>query len=77
MINVFAEKRNGEEHFDTITIVKGDLTLSLDKKDCVMLLDVLKGKRGIIHCHENEKQYQAEKLIMFSSEKQTILVSYP
>jgi hypothetical protein len=77
MITVVAEKENGSQSFDNISITKDGVTILLNQEDCKMLFETLQGKRGIVHEYESESSYQANKLYLFSCEKPISLSSYP
>jgi len=75
MITVVAEKENGENHFQKIIIIKDDVTITMDKDECEMMFETLKGKRGVLAITKKD-EYQAKKLTLFSCEKNLNLVSY-
>ena len=47
MIEIIAKKYNGEQNFEEIIIIKDNVRLVLDEKESEMLLDTLKGKKGV------------------------------
>jgi hypothetical protein len=75
MITVVAQKENGEQNFQSIVINKDDICITLDEKECEMLLETLKGNRGVLAITKKD-EYQAQKLTLFSCEKRMSLVSY-
>jgi hypothetical protein len=75
MISIVAKKYNGEENFEEIIITKDNIKFVLDKKESEMLLDTLKGKKGVVSTLK-KGEYQAEKVTLFSCDKPMNLVSY-
>jgi hypothetical protein len=75
MITIVAKKYNGEENFEEIIITKDNIKFVLDEKESKMLLDTLKGKKGVVSTLK-KGEYQAEKVTLFSCDKPMNLVSY-
>ena len=75
MITVVANKQNGEKDFKSIIITKDDVIITLDENECKMLLETLRGNRGVLAIKKKD-EYQAKKLTLFSCEKNLNLVSY-
>jgi len=75
MISIVAKKYNGEENFEEIIITKDNIKFVLDKKESEMLLDTLKGKKGVVSTLK-KGEYQAEKVTLFSCDKPMNLASY-
>jgi hypothetical protein len=75
MITIVAKKYNGEENFEEIIITKDNIKFVLDEKESEMLLDTLKGKKGVVSTLK-KGEYQAEKITLFSCDKPMNLVSY-
>ena len=75
MITVVAEKENGENGFISIFISKDDACITLDKSECEMLVETLKGNRGVLSFTKKD-EYQAHKLTLFSCESRMRLVTY-
>lgn len=75
MIEIIAKKYNGEQNFEEIIIIKDNVRLVLDEKESEMLLDTLKGKKGVLSTLK-KGEYQAEKVTLFSCDKSMNLVSY-
>jgi len=75
MITIVAKKYNGEENFEEIIITKDNIKFVLDEKESEMLLDTLKGKKGVVSTLK-KGEYQAEKVTLFSCDKPMNLVSY-
>jgi len=75
MITIVAKKYNGEENFEEIIITKDNIKFVLDKKESEMLLNTLKGKKGVVSTLK-KGEYQAEKITLFSCDKTMNLVSY-
>jgi len=75
MITIVAKKYNGEENFEEIIITKDNIKFVLDEKESEMLLDTLKGKKGVLSTLK-KGEYQAEKITLFSCDKPMNLVSY-
>jgi len=75
MITVVAQKENGEQNFQSIVINKDDICITLDEKECEMLLETLKGNKGVLTFTKKD-EYQAQKLTLFSCENRMSLVTY-
>ena len=75
MITVVAKKYNGEQNFEEIIITKDNVKFILDEKESEMLLETLKGKKGVVSTLK-KGEYQAEKVTLFSCDKPMNLVSY-
>ena len=75
MITVVAKKYNGEQNFEEIIITKDNVKFVLDEKESEMLLETLKGKKGVVSTLK-KGEYQAEKITLFSCDKPMNLVSY-
>ena len=75
MITVVAKKYNGEQNFEEIIITKDNVKFVLDEKESEMLLETLKGKKGVVSTLK-KGEYQAEKVTLFSCDKPMNLVSY-
>lgn len=75
MITVVANKQNGENCFKSIIITKDDVLINLDENECKMLLETLRGNRGVLAITKKD-EYQAKELTFFSCEKHLNLVSY-
>ena len=75
MITVVAKKYNGEQNFEEIIITKDNVKFVLDEKESEMLLETLKGKKGVVSTLK-KGEYQTEKVTLFSCDKPMNLVSY-